>query len=221
MPTAATGSSAGGKKALAPVGSDEFDRGISFFDAIYGFAITLLIANVDSPPPEAWRSVRALLDSGAATQLTGFALSFTVIAIFWRLNVRVTRALGGLDGPTTLLNLVAAAMIVVIPFTTQGISDPETAGLALPTALYALNIAAASLSQTAVHQLGRARGMERVPSTRGDNARLLADALVTPAVFLASVPVALVAGGTQAKWVWASLFVLAPLSGKLLRRNER
>jgi hypothetical protein len=31
----------------------EFDRGIQFFDAIYGFAITLLITTVHLPPSSA------------------------------------------------------------------------------------------------------------------------------------------------------------------------
>jgi hypothetical protein len=39
-------------------------------------------------------------------------------------------------------------MIVLIPFSTQGLSDPTTASLPLPTAFYALNIALASLCQS-------------------------------------------------------------------------
>jgi len=51
----------------------EFDRGVSFFDAIYGFAITLLITAVDVPSAKAWHSVHALLRSGVGNQIVGFA----------------------------------------------------------------------------------------------------------------------------------------------------
>lgn len=202
-----------------PTDSLEFGRGVSFFDAIYGFAATLLIANVDAPPAEAWRSLAALADSGVPSQLFGFALSFTVIAVFWRVNVGLMRRLIGLDAPTTILNLVAAALVILIAFTTQGISDPVTTDLFLPTASYALNIALVALAQIAMYQVARVRGLERVRSDARANRLQLLDALVTPVVFLASIPVALFLDATAAKWLWAVLIVLGPLSGRLTART--
>lgn len=196
--------------------STEFGRGVSFFDAIYGFALTLLIANVDAPPPAAWQSLDTLAASGVPVQLLGFALSFTVIAVFWRLNVRLMRRLTGMDGPTTFMNLVATGLVILVPFTTQGISDPSSSGLELPTALYAVNIALVSLAQTAMYQVARARGLERVASDASENRLLLADALVTPLVFVLSVPLALTFGAEVARWSWASLLVLGPVSGILV-----
>lgn len=193
--------------------SPEFDRGVSFFDAIYGFAVTLLIANVDAPPAEAWRSLSALAESDVAAQLVGFALSFTVIAVFWRLNVRLVRRLVGLDGPTTALNLVPAALVILIAFTTQGISDPGSAYLALPTAFYALNIALVALAQTVMFQVARARGLEKVPSSPRENVFDLIDSVMVPLVFLLSIPIALYVDADAAKWSWTILLVLGPLSG--------
>ncbi len=201
-----------------PTDSPEFGRGISFFDAIYGFAVTLLVANVDAPSPEAWRSLDALSDSGVLTQLVGLALSFTVIAVFWRINVRLMRKLTGMDGITTFMNLVAVGLVILIPFTTQGISDPDSAHLALPTAVYAINIALVALAQVGMFQVARSRGLERVPMSRYENGLTLVDALVTPTVFLLSVPVALLVGADAAKWTWAVLLVLGPLSGMLTLR---
>lgn len=196
----------------------EFGRGISFFDAIYGFAVTLLIANVDPLPPKAWQSLTALGESGVPQQLLGFALSFTVIAVFWRVNVRLMRRLSGADGVTIFLNLVATAFVVLIPFTTQGISDPETADLGLPVAVYAVNIALVSLTQIVLFQVARARGLERTPLTPRANRLRLLDALLTPAVFLLSVPVALAGHPEAAKWMWATLLILGPLTGILTAR---
>lgn len=198
-----------------------FGRGISLFDAVYGFAMTLLIANVDPPPAEAWTSMAALVASGAATQLLGFALSFVVIAVIWRSNVGLMRRLSGMDGVVTALNLLAAALVILIAFTTQGISDPATADLPLPTAFYALNIAAVSLTQTVMYQTARARGLERLLRPRSLNRREVLAALITPVVFLASIPISLLVDATAAKLTWLSLVVLNPAAGVLLVRATR
>ena len=184
--------------------SNEFGRGISFLDAIYGFAATLLIANVDAPPAEAWTSLKALGESSVPAQALGFALSFTVIAVFWRVNVRLVRRLRGLDGVTIAINLLASGLVILIAYTTQGISDPSTADLPLPTAFYAANIALVALCQTAMFQVARARGLERVPTSRRHN---LLDTPVrwsTPLVFLVSIPIAMTWGATAGKLTWAS-----------------
>ncbi|GAA2014954.1 TMEM175 family protein [Microbacterium ulmi] len=199
-----------------------FGRQVSFFDAVYGFAATLLISNVDAPPASAWRSLDALIASGAGTQLVGFILSFTVIVVLWRVNVRLTRRLRGLDGVTVVANLVAAASVVLIAFTTQGVSDPASADLPLPTALYAANIALAALCQSAFYQVGRARGLERRSTDARSNLWELVGAAVTPVVFLISIPVAFSVGTTAAKLTWASLLVLSPIAGTIaLRAVER
>lgn len=203
-----------------PTDSPEFGRGVSFFDAIYGFAVTLLVANVDPLPPEAWQSLDAFLGSGVPVQLLGFALSFVVIAVFWRTNVLLMRRLTGMDSATITLNLVATALVVLIPFTTQGISDPHTSSLSLPTAVYALNIALVSLAQSAMYQVARSRGLERVRSGARENRWALGDAMVTPAVFLLSIPLALAFGDEVAKLSWASLLILGPLSGTLRARAK-
>lgn len=200
-------------------GSTEYDRGISFFDTVYAFAATLLIANVDPPPLEQWHSLESLAQSDLAIQLFGLALSFTVIAVMWRANVRITRQLRGLDGVTITLNLLAAGLVVLLPFTTQGISDSRTTMLALPTAVYAINVALASLVQIVVFQVGRARGLERVPTTRGQNLPLLIDELITPLWFLLSVPIALW-DASIAKWFWMGLLVIGPISGAWAARRS-
>jgi uncharacterized membrane protein len=204
---------------FASTRSTVFGRDISYFDAVYGFAATLLIANVDAPPPQAWVSVDALVASGVAFQALGFVLSFTVIAVFWRLNVRLTRRLTGLDSVTTVLNLVAAASVIFLAFTTQGISDPRSSDLQLPTVLYAINVALVSLSLTAMYQAARARGLLRRPTTQRENIADLAAGLVTPLVFLASIPVTMLWGAYAGRWSWAALLVLSPAVGILAARR--
>jgi uncharacterized membrane protein len=195
----------------------EFGRSVSFFDAIYGFAITLLVTNIDLPPADSWTSITALWNSHLPSQLLGFLLSFVVIAIFWRVNFRFIGSMALLSQRLISWNIVAAFFVILIPFTTQGTSDPATADLRLPTALYALNIALASLSQTAVYLSARKHGLTQAEADTGKRSlgRLLLF-LPVPAVFLASIPVTLLAGPAPGRLVWATLFVINPITGKLV-----
>ncbi len=200
--------------------SSEYGRSLSFFDAIYGFALTLLIANLDLPPENAWQSLGALLDA-VGSQLLGFVISFVVIVVFWRSNSRLVARLTGLDARGVTLNIVLAGLIILIPFTTQGISDPGISDLALPTILYAVNLTAAILVQIVWFEGSVRRGLERVPTSPRVRRAELLDGLINPAVLVASIPVALVWGGSAAKYVWFAMLVLNPLSGLLQRRAAR
>ena len=195
----------------------EFGRGISFFDAIYGFAITLLVTNIDLPPASSWVSISTLLDSRLQSQLLGFLLSFVVIAVFWRVNFRLMGSVTLMSPRLISWNIVAAFFVILIPFTTQGTSDPGTADLRLPTALYALNIALASLSQTAVYLSARKHGLTQAEADKGKlGLGQLLLFLPVPAVFLASIPVTLLAGPIPGRLVWATLFVISPITGKFV-----
>lgn len=201
--------------------TSEFDRGLSFFDAIYGFAVTLLIANVDLPEPREWRDLSSLAQSGLGQQLFGVVLSFVVICALWRVNVRLIKQMEGLNGPMMVANLAATGLVILVPFTTDVISDPQTSALALPTVLYAVNSAGVSLAQSVVYQLGRAAGLERRQTSARENRAGLLAAAVTPAVFVASVPVALTLGAGVAQLSWLALVVLLPLAGRFAERARR
>jgi uncharacterized membrane protein len=198
--------------------SVEFSRAIAFFDAVYAFAVTLLVVNIDPPEASDWTSFTKLMDSGLEWQLLGFAISFVVIAVFWRVNHRLVAGFRGFSGATIVANLVAIAFVVLIPFTTQGISDIETSAEPLAIALYAVNITCAVLSQSVVFYVARHDGMIEDPlPRRADHLRFL-NTLTTPAVFLLSIPIAYTWGADAARWSWALLFVIGPISGRLTER---
>lgn len=196
--------------------TSEFDRGLSFFDAIYGFAITLLTTSLHLPDREAWRSLPALMNSGLPSQLGTFAISFAVIGLFWRINVHLVQRLREMDAATITVNLVAAGFVVLVPFTTRGIQDHEIGSMALPTVLYALNIAIAILCQAVMFQIARFRGLESDPMSKRANRAHLAEALVPAGVFVLSIPVALIWGGNIGKLSWLSLAIIGPVAGRLL-----
>lgn len=199
----------------------EFDRGLSFFDAIYGFAITLLIANIDLPPAQAWRSVTALFSGGFGAQLLGFLISFVVIAIFWKTNYDMLGQFSGMNSAVIIANIAATGMVVFIPFTTQAISDPAIAELPLAVVLYALNIVVAILMQLVVFEVGFRQGLlENLrPSARWVRWVNVASSM---GVFLLSIPVAYLIGPTWAMLCWALLLIVDPVIGRWsLRKSEQ
>jgi uncharacterized membrane protein len=199
--------------------SVEFARAVAFFDAIYAFALTLLVVNVDPPVASDWASLDALIDSGLGSQLLGFAISFVVIAVFWRVNHRLIARIDAITPGVIVANLVATALVVLVPFSTQGISDSATSDLPLALAVYAVNISLAVIGQTAVFYVARHDGVVVNPlPKRADTIHTL-DTLVTPAVFFASIPIAYAFGADWGRWTWASLIVLAPLSGRWAARR--
>lgn len=197
----------------------EFARGVAFFDAVYAFALTLLVVNIDPPPADDWTSLGALFGSGLEWQLLGFAISFAVIAVFWRVNHRIVAQFRALSPGTIVANLVATAFIVLIPFSTQGISDAATADEPLAIAVYAVNISCVVLAQIAMFYVARHDGVLALPlPRRADRVRLL-DTLTTPVIFLASIPIAYAFGADAGRYTWALLIVLGPLSGRLASRR--
>jgi uncharacterized membrane protein len=199
--------------------SAEFDRGVSFFDAIYGFAITLLITAVDVPPAKAWHSVHALLQSGFGNQIVGFALSFVVIALFWRLNYRLIGTMNGMTQRIIISNIVCVFFIILIPFSTQALNAPNLSGLPLPVSLYAANLALASLAQTSMYTIAKRSKLTILsPRTRASAIAGQASEYVLPFVFGLSIVLAFTVSARTAEYSWLSLVVLMPLGGVLEKR---
>ena len=197
----------------------EFARAVTFFDAVYAFALTLLVVNIDPPEAADWRDLGTLLASGLEWQLLGFAVSFIVIAVFWRVNHRIVAQFRAVSPGTVTANLVAIAFVVLIPFSTQGISDVETADEPLAVAVYAVNISLAVLAQSAMYYRARHDGVLAHPVPRRADAVRLVDTLLTPAIFLISIPIAFAFGADWGRATWALLLVVNPISGRWSARQ--
>ncbi len=193
-------------------------RGLGFFDAVYGFSLTLLVTTVDIKGTATWESVGSLVSTNSS-QLLSFAISFAVIAAFWRKNHQALAKFTAIDGAVIVANIVVMAFVVFIPFTTEAMGDPKLQDLPLPTALYAVNIALALVASTVMFQIGARRGLLDQDLSRRARRALLLDELVAPAVFLISIPVTYWA---DAAWneqsfgrlCWLALVVLGPLTGR-------
>ena len=194
----------------------EFDRALNFVDAIFGFSVTLLVTTLEVPPAEAWKSPSALLSTGLGDQLTAFAISFAVVAGFWRTNHRIISTFQALDTATLRMLIYLVAFVIFIPFTTRAISDPDPADLPLPTAVYATNVAIVVLLSVALVIVAKMRGLS---DDRDTLASQIAGGLTVAVVFAASIPIAYRFGPDTAKWSWLSLLVLSPAASWIARRS--
>lgn len=193
----------------------EFGRALNLIDAIFGFSLTLLVTGLDVPPAVAWQSLTVLLDTGLGEQILAFVISFVVVVAFWISNHQVLSSFRALDGATIRVCIYLVGLVIFIPFTTKAISDPDPANLPLPTAVYAVNVAAIVLATVAIVLVGRARGL--VDATLAVPG-LIAHSLAVGAVFLLSIPIAYRLGPDTAKWSWLSLVVIGPLVSLAVRR---
>ena len=200
--------------------TDEFGRGVTFLDALFAFALTLLVTTLDVPDRTAWRSLATLRDAVGA-QLFAFALSFVVIAAFWRAHHELLQRFVALDARLITWNLVLSATIVLLPFTTESLGATSEYGYPLPVAAYAINVAAAALSVTAISVHGLRADLLHDQADRRSMWAQAAAGLVLPGVFLVSVPIAFVFSAPAAQLTWIALFPLRLVAGRLVARRSR
>ncbi|MBS3180324.1 MULTISPECIES: TMEM175 family protein [unclassified Pseudoclavibacter] len=196
-------------------GTIEFDRGLTFFDAIYAVAITLLIVDIKPPTAEHWTSWDAFAGSGVLDQLLAFTISFFVIANFWKVNHRLMGQVDALDGAVLNANIVAMFFIVVLPFTTASMSESTVDSQPLPVVVYAISIICASLAQHVIWVIAVRRGLtEDSVAAR----RRSAFTFVVPAVFALSIPVAFLFGPDPARYTWLLLLLTGPVTSAIQKR---
>ena len=195
----------------------EFARAVTFFDAIFAFAVTLLITSVNDFSPAAWSSLDALWKSDGPS-LIAFTVSFVVVVSFWRANHREVTGFTALDTRAIMLNCVVMFGVVLIPFTTEALG---TLDLPLPVAVYAVDISATYVMQFLVVLDAERRGLRAPKMDRRDLRWALLSAAVLPIVFLGSIPIAYLVSPGWAQRCWISLAVLYPILGTLENRDPR
>ncbi len=187
----------------------EFDRALAFFDAVYALALTLLVTTLDvGADPSEWADLSALWDA-VGSQFIAFVISFVVIGAYWLRNHRLLSSFSAIDTHLIVLNLALAGVIILLPFTTESLGEEPASDLPLPTAVYAVNIACASILSTVVYVVARRRGLLRAADDSATARATVAGALAPAAVFLVSVPIAYVVSTGAAQWSWFALVVLA------------
>lgn len=118
----------------------DIDRMLQFSDAIFAFAITLLVVTIDIPkiPPElADKQLQGAL-LGLWPQFESYLISFIVIGSFWVAHHQRFRHLRRYDRIFIWLNLFCLMFISLLPFSTNLMGDYNA--VQIVTIIYSLNM---------------------------------------------------------------------------------
>lgn len=187
---------------IARSGYIEYDRILFFSDAVMAIAVTLLAVDLRVP----MRAIRTTdLLSKDIDSLLGFAVSFAVIGLFWLGHHGIFRYITAFDRPLIGLNLVFLGTVAFLPFPTDVLSRPSSDRGAV--IFYAICAAAAGLAEGAVWLYATRPGSGLAdPSVARVRLHTTLRIFRIPAVFAASIPVALVAPNA-AEYTWILIFI--------------
>jgi uncharacterized membrane protein len=184
------------------------ERLIYFSDAVFAIAITLLALELRMPQLPYGYTDAMVFDElrHLVPSLFGFALSFLILATFWLGHVRSFRAVERSNGPFFALNMVFLFLIALIPLPTSMISVAP----ALPSTaiVYALVVGAAGLvaSLLWIYET-RIAHLVSEAITPDLARRITIRTLVSPALLIGSIPVALW-NPVVAELLWLTTFPL-------------
>ncbi|MGP3923324.1 TMEM175 family protein [Streptomyces sp. 8N616] len=184
-------------------------------DGVFAIAMTLLVLDVSVPPGLNSAGFHEALGE-AVPNLAAYALSFAVIAQFWRDHRRLLGVLPAPDGTVTGLTLLGLALIALLPFPTALLAEYGDEPLAV--AIYSGSVAGTNAAHLALlltihRRLPPPAAPDTVTARRLDAADLGSTVLV----FGIAVPLAF-ASPAAAKWFW---LILVPAKVAIDRRQRR
>jgi uncharacterized membrane protein len=205
-----------GMLTFARSGFIEYDRVLFFSDAVFAIAITLLAIDLKVlPSPKAPQAIHGHLHHAVSTSqidkygLISFGISFAVIGLFWLGHHGIFRYIVALDRPLTSINLFFLGTIALLPYPTRLLELGKSGSTGI--VFYAICTAAAGLGQCAIWLYATRPGSGlAAQSAAAIRLRYALRIARVPVVFLASIPVALVAPA-DAPYIWILVFIFGLL----------
>jgi uncharacterized membrane protein len=196
--------------------ASELDRLIFLSDGVFAIAMTLLA--IDLALPEVTSQSAADLGQrllALGPRYLSFALSFLVIASYWRSHQRIFRYVVRLDSRFVWLNLLLLLCIAFLPFPTSVLgnygNDAVSVGLYAGTlAVTGVVVLAMWVFATTGHRL-----VAHELSARHIH-EITARAVSAPAIFLLSIGVAQI-DPSVAKYSWLLIIVAMAALGRYYR----
>jgi uncharacterized membrane protein len=197
----------------------EFGRAINFFDATFAIATTLLVTTLASGQKQ-WASWSAF-HAAVGGPMFAYALSFVVVSTFWWANHRFVSSLEALTPKVIAASMLMLAFVVLVPFSTAGLGTSGGANGQVATVVYAINVAGVSLSVFVTFRVALAQRLFIVAPTKEQILERSIATLDVPAVFLASVPIALFWDADYAKYFWIVLIPAGAVERRWFERRRR
>jgi uncharacterized membrane protein len=190
-----------GANESAPERAFDYDRTVALSDGVFAIALTLLVLSLTIPVLRTGHTNQ--LGSRLARQhdeFVAYGISFAVIALLWVRHHLLFRTLTRIDMRVTGLNLAYLAFVAFLPFPTRvlAIYGEEPSAVALYAATGAVISLLAGLIRRHILRSGLVHP-SRVHEL-GDREHWM----FTPAVFIASIPIAY-ANPSVAKFFWLLL----------------
>jgi uncharacterized membrane protein len=181
-------------------------RLVQFSDGVFTVALTLLVIDIAVPNLPAGTSpdvlTRQLWDQ--LPNIAAFALSFWVVGAYWLTHHRHYVFIRRYDGTLLLLNLLLLMTVCFIPWPTAVIG--HFGNYFVAWVLYALSMAAMGFATAAVWFYASSRPALVDGVTPELRRFYMARAVVTPAVFLISIPIAAI-NLAVGEYSWILIFV--------------
>ncbi|HEY2593814.1 MAG TPA: TMEM175 family protein [Chloroflexota bacterium] len=194
----------GGPVDVERAAASELERLIFLSDGVFAIAMTLLA--IDLALPEVTSESAADLGQrllALGPRFFSFALSFLVIASYWRSHLRVFRYVVRLDGRFVWLNLVLLLGIAFLPFPTSVLGNYGDDSVSV--SLYAGTLAAIGfvvLAMWLYATTGRRLVTHEVSSREIQHT--MVRAVAVPAIFLLSIGIAQL-DPNAAKYSWVAI----------------
>ncbi|AYF97250.1 TMEM175 family protein [Protaetiibacter intestinalis] len=206
----------GVRQRLALLSRGEGTERIAFFsDAVFAIALTLLVLDIRLPeglePDELWPALGELWP-----QFFAYALTFAVLGINWITHHRKFRLMERFDTGLIWINLAFLAFVALAPFPTSVLSEyPEAPAVVL----YAVQVSMLSILQGVLWWYAFRRGLLSEAVDVSIARFVTISVAVTPAIFLATIPVALLVDPTIAMLCWLLLPPAGALTSRLAARR--
>jgi uncharacterized membrane protein len=176
----------------------DYDRTVALSDGVFAIALTLLVLTISFPSLSGVAHGRLGSALGDRfPQFLSYALSFAVLAYLWIRHHVFFRGLERIDTRLTVLNLAYMAFVAFLPYPTRLLG--EYGDQAISATLYASTLLVIAVI-AGLMRLHATRARVWAPS-RGDT---WLRQLAPTAVFLVSIPVALLVSATAAEWLWVA-----------------
>lgn len=189
-------------------GQVDTGRVLALSDGVFAIAGTLLVLDLRLPTNLGDAQLHTAL-ANLVPEFRAYAISYALIGLFWFGHHAQFRRIKRLSTPIVVLNLVLLAMITLIPFSTQLLSQYGDDGLAV--SIYAANMAAVLILEAAIGAVTLRRG-DATAGGRSDD--MVVRPLISGLVFLVSVPIGLLTTAAVAQLSWLSM----PVLGAIRRR---
>ncbi len=201
------------------------DRLQFFSDAVFAIAMTLLVIDIAVPTVslsvsdakldrELWAAIGA-----EWPHFLAYGISFAVIGVNWVGHHRKFAVTRAYDGGLITRNLVLLFFIAFVPYPTSLISEY---GPSIPAIVfYASVVAILSLLQFWLWSYSYHRGFLDEKVDLGMYRYVRRNLLVTPVIFLLSIPIGLIGGGIWAMYFWILTWPVSAVVGNYEPRPSR